>query len=692
MRQSVNTTQPSTENYQATLDQKTTDKSKGSLFLVCGLGSLGQYCVAALKEFGVTVSAIEIAKPTHWEVKNIPDLLEDLLMGDCRQPDVLAQANIQQCRAVLLVTSDERVNIEAAFAVRLLTQARLIVRSSKQNLNQLLVKHLGNFAAFEATQLPAQAFAIAALDNEIQGFIHLDEHLLRAIECQIDSTHRWCDRRLVYELNSRTRRVLSHVPASKIPTQFYGWEPDALIREGDTVIYIELTGLTEHQPAVANLSSQKKTQVLRQLWLSIGSLTWSNLLTKPIEFWQSIAQQQTKRVAIICGIAVLALLFGGTILLKINYPQAPILDDFYATAVMLLGAYNDVFASLKPEDTTPVWLRLMNVGLILAGTAFIGVLYALLTESLLAAKFQLPTKRPPIPQQAHIILIGLGRTGRQVATFLQQLNQPLVGVSHVGLEQSVLPQMPLIVGNHMDALAKVNLSTAKSVVVATDDEMVNLEIGLMVHAVQPDCALAIRTFDPHFSDNLAQILPYVKVLCANAIAAEAFAAAAFGENVLNLLRLNQQTVLVTEYQVESGDTLSGLLLAEVSYGYGVVPILYQKHSLQTAKLMPPDEIRLESGDRLIVLATIDSLQQIERGERLPRMWQVQVDKALSQGAIFEGARAIVQISGCSMKAAQELMHHLPGVLYLPLYKHQAQRLVRELSKSQVLASLIHVSQ
>ena len=486
MRQSVNTTQPSTENYQATPDQKTADKSKSSLFLVCGLGSLGQYCVAALKEFGVTVSAIEIAQPTHWEVRNLPDLLEDLLMGDCRQPDILAQANIHECRAVLLVTSDERVNIEAAFAVRLLTQARLIVRSSKQNLNQLLGQHLGNFAAFEATQLPAQAFAIAALDNEIQGFIHLDENLLRAIECQIDSNHRWCDRRLVHELNSRTRRVLSHVPASKnLPTQFYGWEPDALIREGDTVIYIELTGLAEPQPVVAN-SNQKTTQVFRQLWLSIGSLTWSNLLKQPVKFWQSMAQEQTKRVAIICGIAVLALLLGGTILLKINYPQAPLLDDFYATAVMLLGAYNDVFASLKPEDTTPIWLRLMNVGLILAGTAFVGVLYALLTESLLAAKFQLPTNRPPIPQQAHIILIGLGRTGRQVATFLQQLNQPLVGVSHVGLEQSVLPQMPLIVGNHMDALAKVNLSTAKSVVVATDDEMVNLEIGLMVHAVQPD--------------------------------------------------------------------------------------------------------------------------------------------------------------------------------------------------------------
>jgi hypothetical protein len=39
----------------------------------------------------------------------------------------------------------------------------LIVRSAKQNLSELLAQGLGNFIAFEATQLPAPAFAIAAL-------------------------------------------------------------------------------------------------------------------------------------------------------------------------------------------------------------------------------------------------------------------------------------------------------------------------------------------------------------------------------------------------------------------------------------------------------------------------------------------------------------------------------------------------
>jgi hypothetical protein len=107
--------------------------------------------------------------------------------------------------------------------------------------------------------------------------------------------------------------------------------------------------------------------------------------------------------------------------------------------------------------------------------------------------------------------------------------------------------------------------------------------------------------------------------------------------------------------------------------------------------MPSDDIRLELSDRLVVLATIDTLQQIERGEIAPRNWQVQVDKALSEDAVFEGAMAIARVSGCSINVARELMNHLPGLLQFLLYKHQAQRLVRELSKSQVVAHLVPVT-
>jgi Trk K+ transport system NAD-binding subunit len=249
--------------------------------------------------------------------------------------------------------------------------------------------------------------------------------------------------------------------------------------------------------------------------------------------------------------------------------------------------------------------------------------------------------------------------------------------------------MPLIAGSLKESLAKANLNTAKSVVVVTDEEMLNLEISLMAYDANPESHLVIRTTGQGLSENLARLLPTAQVLSAYAVAAEAFAGAAFGEEIIHLFRVNQKTILVTEYQIEANDTLNGLLLSEVAYGYGVVPILYIKEQ-EAPKLMPSEDIRLSVGDRMVVLATTNGLRRIEHGRNnfMLKTWQVRVERALTAEAVFEGANAITRISGCSLTVARNFMNNLPGTLQSPLYKHQAQRLIRELSKSQVIARLV----
>jgi hypothetical protein len=48
--------------------------------------------------------------------------------------------------------------------------------------------------------------------------------------------------------------------------------------------------------------------------------------------------------------------------------------------------------------------------------------------------------------------------------------------------------------------------------------------------------------------------------------------------------------------------------------------------------MPWYDVKLYAGDRLIVLATSSSLQQIEWGEMLPRLWQVEIETSLTTNA------------------------------------------------------------
>ena len=131
-----------------------------------------------------------------------------------------------------------------------------------------------------------------------------------------------------------------------------------------------------------------------------------------------------------------------------------------------------------------------------------------------------------------------------------------------------------------------------------------------------------------------------------------------------------------------------LLLADIAYGYGVVPILYQQLN-RTSVLLPSDEPPLKAGDRLVVLATIDGLRRIEQGKLnvKAKQWQITVETALTTDAIFEGANAIARVTGCSLTLARETMNNLPQTLPILLYQHQAQRLVGELKKALVISRL-----
>jgi Trk K+ transport system NAD-binding subunit len=655
-----------------------------STFLICGLGSLGQYCVSVLKEFGVKVIAIELEPAKSWEITDFPDLIDELVLGDCRQPKILEKAHIHQCRTILLVASDEQVNVEAAFAARSInSKIRIVIRSAQQNLNQLLAQELGNFVAFEPTQLPAAAFAFAALGSETIGFFNFENRLLRVIREDIQPDHPWC-RIPLHELNRSTRRILSCTSEATRSADFYQWEPDTKLKAGDRVIYIE----SKEERSTPSKTATRKSR--GQFWQGWRNLNIAQVQQQFLQFWQPTNQNRTRQVAAVCGVTVLVLFVSGIFVFRSYYPELSLQDAFFATAILLLGGYGDLFGQVQPKPAFPWMVQLFWLSLALAGTAFVGVLYALLTESLLTANFQLMKRRPPIPERDHIVLIGLGRVGQRIATLLQEFKQPIAAINSTDLDPGILPQLPLIVGNPTGVLNRVNLETAKSVIIVTDDEVKNLELALMSRAVNPNARLVLRVFHQHFQENLTRLLPQARVLGAYALAAEVFAAAAFGENILGLFRLSDQTILATEYQVEDTDSLNGQLLAEVAYGYGVVPIFHQK-SGQEERLMPSDDVRLQVGDRLVILATIEGLQRIERGTRAARLWLVRIQSAVSKEAIFEGVRAIARVSGCGMDLAQSVMDQLPTTLPLSLYKHQAQRLVRELTKAQVTAYLQQVT-
>ncbi len=651
-------------------------------FLICGLGSLGQHCVVALKEFEVGTIAIELVQPQSWEIANMPELLDSTIWGDCRHKRVLAQAKIEQCRAALILTANDRVNIETALAIRQFNpHIRLVIRSAQTNLNQLLGQKLGNFVAYDPTGLPAMAFALAALGTTILGSFALEHNRVQIVQSLVEAGSPWLNLHHLDAVNTPTRRLLAHAAATeRLPATFHQWEPARGISAGDRLVYVEV--ITSPNSLDRQPSPRRTPHKFRTL-LSGYRHGWR-------QFWQLGWQSQVRRLALLYGITVLGLLALGTYLFDLYYPGIGWRAAFFDTAILLLGGYGDLFGNFHQLEPIPWWLRLFALGLTIVGTAFVGVLYAMLTDALLSSKFQFIKQRPPVPQQDHIVIIGLDRIGQQVAELLYQLRQPAVAITlGVEVDTALLPHLPIVTSKLNAALVQANCATAKSVAIVTEDEILNLEIALMLQTIAPELRAIVRTAGQQLSELLPQLLPQAQIIDVDRVAAEAFAGAAFGEHIIDLFRYDNQTILVTEYKIEATDTLNGLLLADVAYGYAAMPILHQRADCP-AMLLPTDEIRLQVGDRLIVLATIDALRRIEQGKISikPKSWRLRVEQFNNPSAISAIIQTIATVAGCPIEMAQKLLRALPATLPTLLYKHQGERLVQQLSQLQVRSTLV----
>ncbi len=244
------------------------------------------------------------------------------------------------------------------------------------------------------------------------------------------------------------------------------------------------------------------------------------------------------------------------------------------------------------------------------------------------------------------------------------------------------------IGPLRDALLRANVEEAKSAIVVLDDQVANLEVSLLVRSLNPDCKVVFRAADQQLARNVAALIPSSTGISDYFIAAEAITGAAFGENILSAFHLDNRSALVTEYTIYDGDTLSSRQVADIAYGYGVAPILHRRD--EAILFNPSDDVRLEVGDTLVVLATVDGLRRVENGERLEPDWFLWIESSPNAEASFAAANAMARISGCRLAMARLAMSNLPTRLEAPLYQPQGVRLARELRKLLVISRLEQV--
>jgi Trk K+ transport system NAD-binding subunit len=153
--------------------------------VVVGLGNVGTRVLHDLVDLGVPVVAIDRNDTARGaqaaRTRGVP-----FIVGDASQVETLRAASVDTCRALVIVSTDDVTNLEAAVQARLLKpDLRLVLRLFDGDFADRVQKAFGISMSRSVSYLAAPAFAAAMLEREVIGTIPVNRFVLLLAEAPV---------------------------------------------------------------------------------------------------------------------------------------------------------------------------------------------------------------------------------------------------------------------------------------------------------------------------------------------------------------------------------------------------------------------------------------------------------------------------------------------------------------------------
>ncbi|MBX3038524.1 MAG: NAD-binding protein [Anaerolineales bacterium] len=213
----------------------------------------------------------------------------------------------------------------------------------------------------------------------------------------------------------------------------------------------------------------------------------------------------------------------------------------------------------------------------------------------------------------HIILIGLGHLGYRVALKLHEMGESIAAIeldpNGAAVNTVRLWGIPVI---HEDAtrpttLEAVNVKTARAIIMASQNDAMNLQIALKARSLNPNIQVVIRIFDDDFAHALQEQFGFI-ALSATEMAAPVFAAAAAGVDVTNPISIEGQLLGLARLTISKNAPFASKTVGYVEDKYRLNVVLH-RHDNQS-EMHPTDKTDLHNGDVIAVLGGPEQLDKI----------------------------------------------------------------------------------
>lgn len=613
--------------------------------ILCGLGRVGWRVLDSLCAAGIPVVVIDIkVEPDDPRLAGVT-----VFKGDCSRTELLEQAGVADARAVVVVTSDDLVNISTALLVRKLNPAvRVVVRMFNQNLITRLGGAVKNIVALSVSALIAPVMALTAVSGDTLGAFKLDDGPRQISELAVARDSELVGKGIAALAVEHGFVPLAFVPAAGPPQFLQAVRRDTALSPGDRLV------VCGPPHALQRLLGKLRGDLL-------PGVQWASALRR----WFRTARRTLREVDLSVKIITPVLfvtLFASTLVFRYGVGTAWG-DGLYQT-VSIIATGGELHGESRPE-----WAKVFISVLKLAGAALVAGFTAILTNYLIRARLGGALEVRHVPDSGHVVVCGLGNVGYRLVQELTAMGERVVAVDKEsdGPFFATVRRMgvPVFVGDVTvpEVLRQVRADTAKAVIAATSSELANIEVALLVREMNPKQRVVVRLVEPEFAEAVREAADIRNAMSAPALAAPAFAAAVYGDSMQALVAAAGRTLVVLDLIVnDDADPLNGRSLRALVLDYALLPIALPGLDLAHAR-----GYRLKVGDKLTVVAELPDFERLLRFQKLPAVHRVVVesyppiarDALLTVGKLAELPPAPFALAeGLTLGEARELAEQL----------------------------------
>lgn len=204
----------------------------------------------------------------------------------------------------------------------------------------------------------------------------------------------------------------------------------------------------------------------------------------------------------------------------------------------------------------------------------------------------------------HVILCGLGKAGLRTLEYLLRLGEQVAVLErdehNINLAFARQRGVPVIVGSSRQAgiLDQLNVGEARAIILATSDDLANLEMALDARRTKPGINVVLRLFDQELAAKVGESFNISMAVSTTALAAPLFATGATNPAVRSAFSVGERLLVVVRHTIAAGSRWQEADLAGFCEAHPVFVLTHERAGEETWRPVPAT--RLAVGDVLTV--------------------------------------------------------------------------------------------